>query len=171
MGRPRKKPGEPVSEQTARRQRQRAREGKDATTAAVSWERPSEPSHLTAEQKRVWRQIVRDLEANGILAQSDAAAIEMVATALGTVRECQARIKVVGRWTDEGRKTTELQLRALTTARPYVEQLALSPRGRHNLGMGVSRAQGVKDKPAADPLSSAIGESPRLKALRGGKAS
>ena len=170
-GRPRKGPDEPVSERTKRRQKARAKSGDAATTKAPAWETPAAPKHLSKSQRAAWKSLVGDLKRNGILAQSDATAIELVATALGTVRDLGARIEVVGLFTDEGRKAAELQLRAMNVARPYVEQLALSPRGRHNLGLGVSRAQGPGDdpKPKAEPAP-AIGVSPRLQALQGGKS-
>jgi hypothetical protein len=133
----------PVSDRTARRRRQWAREGRDAAVV-VSRERPRAPGHLSAEEKSVFGGLVRDLAGNGILARSDGIALETAATLIVLARECAARIEAVGRWSAEGRYASVVQARSLAAARPYVEQLALSPRGRHSLGMGVSRAQGPR---------------------------
>jgi phage terminase small subunit len=108
-------------------------------------ERPRIPYGLSPRAQTAWRTIVADLEANGILARSDQWSIELLAVAIGRLREARANANTAMRKSDADaiRVWWKIEREALSQARTLVHQLGLSPSARNSLGMALARAQGA----------------------------
>lgn len=147
MGRPRKDPAE-LSERGSRARRAEVKAGK-AEVLVVNRERPPQPPGLPARAATVWKTLLNDLEANGVLARSDALSIEGAARAVGRARECSSR---AGTCKDErtAQAWMRLELQAWNTAKAYCDALGLSARARATLGFSVTKPQG-RTPPAQAP--------------------
>lgn len=58
-------------------------------------ERLAAPPNLSRHQTAVWRVVLADLRAGGILDRADLSSVEAFATALGHVREIRAALKII----------------------------------------------------------------------------
>lgn len=138
-------------------------------------ERPRIPYGLSPRAQTAWRNIVSDLESNGILARSDQWAIELLAVAVGRLREARAAANKAMRAGDHEavRVWWKVEREALAQARALVAQLGLSPSGRNSLGMALARAQGAgraDPDAASEPAGPSLVRPRRLEAVKGGRS-
>lgn len=140
--------------------------------------RPPMPPGLNDRAKRAWKTICDDLAASGLLDRSDAGVIEAAAVLWSRAREARAAINREGvvitgaNGTSIAHPAWKIEREAWAAFRQLADELGLTILSRSRLGIALARSNdrgGSGGKPAAGSIASKIGDSPRLKALQGGR--
>lgn len=141
-------------------------------------ERIRVPPHLSRQMRSVWRVVIDDMRAGGILDRADLVTVEQFAVALGRAREIREYLRSLQTkdepfghlLADTVRGTMAHPLLAkekdfLTEARQIGEHLGLSPVARTRLGLDAKGS--LKPKSMQGELARKLGPSPRL--IQGGR--
>lgn len=128
---------------------------------------PERPVGLSARARKVWAEVVPDLHAGGVLDSVDGPILGVFCELIAMTRRAWKLADETGPVRKGKRGSTkagELAAALDLTAqvRQYAEQYGLTPSARSRLGVG-------KPSQPASPKGSSVGESPRLRAVRGGK--
>lgn len=145
--------------------------------------RPKLPSRLSVSAKAAWKALLDDLEADALLDSADAPLYEAFAVNFGRAVEAGQLIKKHGMLVEgarEGQLVANPMLRvekdALQQVRMLSVELAIGMRTRASLGMAIARGarRGEPTPPAGEEPEALdtpdLGTSPRLTAVRGGRA-
>lgn len=141
--------------------------------------RPEPPDGMPQSALGPWHALLDDLERVALLDSADAPLYEAFATAVARAREARDAIEEHGLVVEGTRGTlvanpaVRVEMQALTLIRTMADQLAIGPRARASLGIalarGVARAPKEGEEAQVAGTPGAIGPSPRLKAVAGGK--
>lgn len=139
------------------------------------------PPHLSRQMRAVWKIVIDDMRAGGILDRADLVTVEQFAVALGRAREIREYLRSLqtkeepfghllaetqrGNWTANPLLSKEKDF--LTEARQVGEHLGLSPVARTRLGLDAKGS--LKPKSMQGELDRRLGPSPRLASLDGGR--
>lgn len=144
--------------------------------------RPPAPDGLAVSMVKAWDALLDDLESSSLLDSADAPLYEAFAVAFGRARDARELVTKHGMLVEgprEGSLVANPMLRiereSLQQVRMLSEQLAIGMSARAKLGLAVvrgARRQSGDEDGSEAPLSrpSAIGPSPRLTAVAGGRS-
>ena len=128
------------------------REGREIAQNAVrgNADKIKPPSHLTKEQRAIFKKIVGELKESGILSNLDVYVLGNCAIAIDRVREYDRMI------VDDPKLLLDkdaIRNRNTCVSEVYCNELCLSPQARAKIGA----ANLVKRQAAADPIAQALG--------------
>jgi P27 family predicted phage terminase small subunit len=137
------------------------------TPLVTARQTPDMPHGLDERAKTAWRQVVRDLDASGVIDRSDGIVIELLATAIARFREARDVIRREGflHENSQGRVThpaVGVMERAEKQILQLVDRLPMSPWGRARLNLLMT-----SDGGADADLEHRIGPPGRLRVVGG----
>ena len=132
---------------------------------------PDMPRGLSTRQQTAWRHAIRDLSASGVLDRADSFTVELLAGAVGRMREARAEVNRAKSMiakdgeNSQGRvasAASSLELQWAREARQLVQLEPLSAVGRARLGLTLARGGG---EGADAEMEREIGLAPRLRVV------
>ena len=139
------------------------------TTPVAGRKVPRMPAYMNPRAKTAWKQLVKDMQASGILDGADWPLVEIAANTIATYREAVERVNKEGAVEvgQRGSLTTSpwyrIQIESAKEIRQLLDHLGIGPTGRARLGI----ASKVKKDMAAE-MNDRVGEK-GLRVVQGGR--